>query len=294
MRLSTWRYALRDVGTSLRRNRTTALTSVTTVTVSLLLLALFLIVAINLDAIATTLENQVEVTAWLDPSLQDDAISRLSDQIQAWPGVAQVTYVSKEQAYARLQEQLGDRQALEYVNDNFLRPSFQIKTKQPATDVAPVDQALTSLPGVQKVDYKSDMVTRLFRITTALRVFSLLLVIALALATIFIISNTIRLAVFARRREISIMKLVGATDSYIRRPFVLEGMFLGVVGALVAAALVAWAYASFQHFAAANLPFMAVVSGTPLLGNLTLTLVGLGIVLGALGSALSIRRFLRV
>ncbi len=296
MRLSTWRYAFRDLGTSLKRNHTTVVTSVTTVSIALLLLAVFLVVAINLDAMATGLENQVQVTAWLDSNLKPDDISSLAGQIKAFPGVAQVSFVSQTDAMARLAQRLGDQQALEYAGANFLRPSFEIKTNQPATDVMPVAQAVTGLAsaGVQKVDYKSDMVQRLFRITQALRVFSLLLVLTLAIATILIISNTIRLAVFARRREITIMKLVGATDTYIRRPFVLEGILFGIVGGVVAALAVGWAYAMFLRFVGANLPFLAVVPSRPLLGNLTLILLGLGVALGAVGSALSIRRFLRV
>lgn len=295
MRLSTWRYAFRDAAGSFRTNRFSALSAIATVSVSLLMLALFLVVAVNLDAMATSLENQVEIKAWLDPALKDAAdISRLSDDIRAFPGVLSLTYVSADEAMQRLKDRLGNQQALEYVGaNNPLRASFEVKTQRP-DDVAPVAQAIGGKPGVQKVDYKSDIVEKLFRITRALRVFSLALVIALALATTFIISNTIRLTVFARRREINIMKLVGATDAYIRRPFVLEGMCFGLVGSLVAAALSSWIYTGFLRFASANLPFFEIVPGAPLLRNLTLTLLGLGAVLGALGSAVSVRRFLRV
>ncbi len=293
MRLSTWRYAFRDAAGSFRANRFSSLSAIATVSVSLLMLALFLVVAINLDSMATTLENQVEIKAWLDPALKDEDIGRLSDQVKSFPGVQSLTYVSAKEAMEKLADRLGNQQALEYVGTNPLRASFEVKAQRP-DDVAPVAQAITSLVGVQKVDYKSDTVDKLFRITRALRVFSLTLVIALALATIFIISNTIRLTVFARRREITIMKLVGATDAYIRRPFVLEGVFFGLVGSLIAAALSSWIYTGFLRFAAANLPFFEIVPGAPLLRNLTLTLLGLGAVLGALGSAVSVRRFLRV
>lgn len=293
MRLSTWRYAFKEALASLRTNRVSAISAITTVSVSLLMLALFLIVAINLDTMATALENQVEITAWLDPNLKDEDVARLSDQIKAFSGVAGLTYVSREEAMKRLGERLGDQKALEYVGTNPLRASFEVKAQRPE-DVAPVAQAITSLPGVQKVDYKSDTVEKLFRITRALRVFSLTLVLALALATVFVISNTIRLTVFARRREIAIMKLVGATDSFIRWPFVVEGMMFGLAGALVAAVLASWAYGAFLGFVTANLPFFEIVPASPLLRNLTITLLGLGALLGALGSAVSLRRFLRV
>lgn len=293
MRLSTWRYAFRDAAGSFRTNRFSSLSAIATVSVSLLMLALFLVVAINLDSMATSLENQVEIKAWLDPALKDEDISRMSDEIKSFTGVKSVIYVSNTEAMQRLADRLGNQQALEYVGTNPLRPSFEVKTQRP-DDVAPVAEAVTSKPGVQKVDYKSDTVDKLFRITRGLRVFSLALVLALAAATTFVISNTIRLTVFARRREIGIMKLVGATDSYIRRPFVLEGMFFGLIGSLFASALSSWIYAGFLRFASANLPFFEIVPGSPLLRNLTLTLMGLGVVLGALGSAVSVRRFLRV
>lgn len=278
---------------SFRTNRVSSISSITTVSVSLLMLAIFLVLAINLDATATALENQVEITAWLDPNLKDEDVARLSDQVKAFPGVAGLTYVSREEAMKRLGDRLGDQKALQFVGTNPLRASFEVKAQRPE-DVAAVAQAVTGLPGVQKVDYKSDTVDKLFRITRALRVFSLTLVLALALATVFVISNTIRLTVFARRREIAIMKLVGATDSFIRWPFVLEGMMFGLAGALVAALLSDWAYSTFLGFVSANLPFFEIVPASPLLRNLTFTLMALGALLGALGSALSLRRFLRV
>ena len=295
VRFSTWEFYLREAGRSLVRNRFMTLASISTVALSLLILGLFLLGAVNLNHIALTLENQVEVSAYLEDELEAEEITAITARVQGLTGVREVKFISKEEALERLKEQFGERKDLlaSVEKNNPLRNALEVRTLAP-TDVKPVVEELKGLPGVAKVSFKEEIIERLFALTKAIRLAGLAVVLLLVGATIFLISNTIRLTVFARRREISIMKLVGATDWFIRWPFVLEGLCLGLLGSVPALILVV----RFYHWLAAGvyqtLPFIPLLHPDSILGRLQLLLVGIGILVGTLGSAISMRRFLRV
>jgi len=280
---------------SLRRNGLMSAASVATVAVSLFILSVFLLAALNLDNLARTIESQLEVRLYLAEGLDEAALEDLRSQLLALPGVTEVLFVSKEQALNDLKEQLGDRYShlLEGVEEmNPLRHSFRVFTLGPAW-VDPVAAAAAELDGVENVGYTHDLVQRLLRLTNALRLGGLALVGLMVLATVLVISNTVRLTILARGEEIYIMRLVGATAWFIRWPFLLEGMFLGVAGALVAG-VVAWqGYSWAVGWVYRSIPFMPVVPVYPLAWRLGLVLVAAGGVVGALGSLLSLRRFLR-
>lgn len=288
-------YIWRETLQSVRHNGVMSLASVGTVTVSLIVLALFMLLAINLDHVAANLENQVEIKAYMANQFPAPAAKATQEQIRRIPGVTQAQFVSKEQALQTLKQQLGKNGALlESVEErNPLPASFQVRVDRPE-NVKQVSEALKQIPGVEKVDYQEEVVQKLFSFTKGLRLAGLALVVVLAGATVFIISNTIRLTVFARRREIAIMKLVGATDRFIHRPFMAEGMLFGVAGGMLAAFIV-WAFYSWAARAISQaLPFLPVVPAEPVMNEVVWILLLLGAALGAIGSLLAIRRFLRV
>lgn len=295
VRFSTWEFYIREACRSLARNRFMTLASVSTVALSLLILGVFLLGAVNLNNMAVTLESQVEVTAFLEDELEAEEVEVIKGRIQGLDGVREVTFVSKEEALERLKQQFGERKDLltSVEKNNPLRNAVEVRTLDP-TNVKNVVEELKALPGVAKVSFKEEIIDRLFSLTKAIRLVGLAVVVLLVGATIFLISNTIRLTVFARRREISIMKLVGATDWFIRWPFVLEGLCLGLLGSIPAMFLVV----RFYHWLAAGvyqtLPFIPMLKPESILGRLQLLLVGIGILVGTLGSAISMRRFLRV
>lgn len=204
-------------------------------------------------------------------------------------------FVSREEALDRLREQFGERQdLLDSVEEmNPLRHSFEIKAEE-AEQVKVVAQEVGRIEGVAEVKYRQEVVERLFSLTRSIRIAGLVLVVLLLMATVFLISNTIRLTVFARRREIGIMKLVGATDWFIRWPFILEGILLGVLGTLVSVLILRrlydWVVASIYS----SLPFIPVIPPEGIMQPLILLLFGLGFFVGAFGSLVSLRRFLRV
>lgn len=283
-----------------------SLASMATVAVSLLVLSVVLLLALNLEYMAETVEKQVVIRTYLCAPEDEDArcnkqelsieqTQALMDQVKQMPGVVNVTFITKEEALSELQEQFGQQQDIlkGLEGDNPLRNELRIEANDPKV-VATIGEAVRELPGVGDVNYGQTWVQDLIALTTAIRIGGIGLVLLLIIATVLTISNTIRLAVYARRREISIMKLVGATDWYIRRPFMVEGIFLGVFGALAAMALTGWGYQRSVVYLDQSIPFLPLVRPEVVLLNQTAGLVLLGGLLGAVGSLISMRRFLKV
>lgn len=296
MRLRTWGHLWREALGGIRRNGLMSLASVTTVAICLIVLAAILLVAVNLQHMAGVAEDQVEVTAYVDHEFDRRLAPVLIERVQAIPGVAEALLITKEEGLVRLREQFGEQWGylLEGYDDselNPLRDAIEVRLDKPEL-AGGVAARLNELTSIEEVLHREDIVEGLLSVTRVLRLAGLGLVGLLGAATIFIVSNTIRLTVYARRREISIMKLVGATDAFIRWPFFLEGMLLGCVGA-AAAGLVAWfGYDYIAASLARGVPFLPVADPRPLVWNLTKLLIGLGGAMGALGSAISVRRFL--
>jgi cell division transport system permease protein len=272
-----------------------SLASAGTVTISLLVLAVILLTAVNLEYMLSTVESQVELKAYLADEVAEKSLSELTAKIKETAGVAEATFVTKEEALDRLREQFREQpEVIELVEQNNpLRDSFEIKVVPPEM-VREVAEVVAAYPGVAEMKYKQELVDSLFKVTRALRMAGLILVGLMAVATVFIISNTIRLTVFARRREVAIMKLVGATDGFIRGPFTVEGVLLGLIGALAAMVFVWIGYGWVVSKITSFLPLWPIAPRQPLLTNLTGGLLALGAFLGALGSAISLRRFLKV
>ncbi|MGI6574667.1 MAG: permease-like cell division protein FtsX [bacterium] len=295
MRLSTWEHYVREALLSLRRNSLMSLASISTVALSFLILGLFVLLVANMNFFTETLESQVEIAAYLAPELEPEDIEELKTQINLIPGVKENIFVSKDEALNRLREQFGGRQDLldSVAEMNPLRHSFEIKSETPE-QVELIAEEVAQLSGIAEVKYQREMVERLFALTRSIRIAGLVIVVLLLFATVFLISNTIRLTVFARRREIGIMKLVGATDWFIRWPFIMEGALLGLLGTLICIVLLNRFYPWLVGNVYRTLPFIPLIPPEAILNSLNPLLLGLGFFVGAFGSIVSLRRFLRV
>ena len=236
MKPQTSEYFIQEVSRSLRRNNWTSFASIGTVAVSLFVLGVFLLLVLNMNRMAAALESQVQISVYLEDGLKADDRQDIASDIEALQGIESIRYISKDEAKARLEDRLGDQKyLLDALGDkNPLPDSFEVVVKSPDL-VETAAKAIDRMNGVQEAKYGQDVIEHLFAITRLIRIFGLVLMVLLAGATLFIISNTIRLTVFARRKEIAIMKYVGATDWFIRWPFLLEGMVLGFVGGVLAA-----------------------------------------------------------
>lgn len=289
-----WLYALREAVASMTRNTMMSLASTATVALSLLVLSVVMILALNLQHMAGSLVGQLEVKVFLKETVKPADGQAVLKQIQSMPAVLSATYVTKDEALAQMRQEFGDQAPiLDALDKNPLLDSIDVKAKD-VNNVSNLANQLRTLQGVNDVSDGKDTVSKLLAVTKAIRIGGLSLVGLLLIATIFTISNTIRLAVYARRREIAIMKMVGATDSFIRRPFMLEGIFLGGLGSGLAMLATGLGYGRVVGFIHGNLPFLPVLDSSTVLGPLTVSLLLLGAVMGAVGSILSLRRYLNV
>ena len=295
MKIRTLEYFIREAFSSLRRNALMSIASVTTVALSLLILGMFLVLVLNLNNMADALESQIQVTVYLQDSMTDRQVRDMGQQISGMPGVTDVKFVNKTEAMQRFKERLGEQQGLLAAlgDNNPLPSSYEVKVDRP-TRVKPVAEAIGKLKGVETVKFGQEVIEQLFNLTHLVRVAGLVLIVFLAMAALFIISNTIRITVFARRKEIGIMKYVGATDWFIRWPFMIEGIVLGFGGALIAVVCLVKGYSLVTAQVHETLAFLPLIPKYPFLHNISLILIFVGMIIGALGSTISLKRFMKV
>lgn len=295
MKLQTAEYYFREVCVSMVRKRWMTFASIGTVAVSLFVLGVFLILVLNMSRLAASLESRVQVAVYLDDALTPENRAEVERMARAMKNVTAVEYVPKERALEILQARLGEqRKILDALGETNPLPNYFLVTVNSAQEVRKTATALADLYGVEEVNYGQDVVDNLFDLTRLLRIFGVVLLAILALATIFIISNTIRLTVFARRREIAIMKYVGATDWFIRWPFILEGVALGLIGGGISAVVLRSFYSAVTAKVSSVLVFFPLVEQYPFMNYLTLALIFSGVAIGILGSTVSLKKFLEV
>ena len=295
MKFSTIEYFIKEVYLSFWRNKLMTLASVATVAISLFILGFFALVVLNLNKMADTLESQVQVNVYLKDAADDTQIDEVKTALQQIDGVQSVKFVAKEQALEDFRSQLGDQDFLLDALDgtNPLPNAFAV-TVNSSDEVRATAHTAENLAGVEAVSYSQDIIDHLFGLTHLLRLSGTAVIILLLGAAVFIISNTIRLTVFARRKEIAIMKYVGATNWFIRWPFLLEGVSLGFVGGGAASLLLYAVYTSMVQAIYQVMAFFPLISLHPAMDYLALALTGCGILIGMAGSVVSLKRYLKV
>ena len=295
MNFQTIEYYFREVFQSMIRKRWMTFASIGTVTVSLFVLGVFLILVTNMAKMASSLESQVQISAYLFDGLTPENRDEIEKLTRELSSVSKVEYVTKEQALKTLQARLGEqKKILDALGDSNPLPNYFLVTVNSAFEVKRTAAAISEMYGVEEVKYGQDVAANLFELTHLVRVFGVMLMAILALATVFIISNTIRLTVFARRKEIAIMKYVGATDSFIRWPFVLEGILLGFIGGSISAIILRSFYSAMTQKIYATLAFLPLVEQHPFMNYVSLGLIISGMLIGTLGSTVSLKKFLEV
>jgi cell division transport system permease protein len=289
------RYFIKEAFSSMGKNNWMSIASIGAVTASLIILGVFLIVNLNFNFIAKDVETQVEITAYLDEDLNGEGISKIGRELIQIKGVKEVIFVSREQALKEFREQLGARgdllDALE--KDNPLPNSYRIRAYDPHM-VAEIADSVGLLKGVDEVRYGKEIVEKLFKITEIIRIIGFAVMVVFSLISVFIISNTVKLTVYARRREIQIMKQIGATDWFIRWPFLIEGVVLGFFGSLISIVLLNIGYYYIFNSVLLNIPVIKLLPREMFLYDISLWFIGIGTCIGAVGSSVSMRRFLRV
>lgn len=288
---------VREGAKSLVRNGWMTFASISAVTVTLLLTGVFIILLLNMNAIASQIEDDVEVRVYIDRSAKQEQKDELKKQIETIAEVESVTFVSKEEGLVNLIESLGDDgEAFESLRDeNPLPDMYVVKTKIPQ-DTVVVAKKVEAFDYVEEVRYGKGTVEKLFKVVEVARNIGAILIIGLVFTALFLIANTIKLTILSRSKEIEIMKLVGATNAFIRWPFFIEGMLLGLIGSIIPITVLVIGYNFIYNEFNAKLKtlFVELLPVSPFVYQLSAILIFTGIFIGVWGSLTSIRKFLRV
>lgn len=292
MRLTTIWYFLAEGWRSARRN--VSLISLGTIAASLFVLGAVGLVLLNLNHVSQLLRSRIEIRAFLEDGLSADRIAAIKAQIQATDGVKQVTFVSKDEALRTLRAQLGERASiLDVVGENPLPDAFDVKVEEPDHTVE-VAARVSRISGVASVNYGQGFTEKLLATMRLVGVAGALVALLFVAAVVFIVGNTVRLTIISRAREIEVMKLVGATDWFIRWPFLVEGMVVGLVGASVSGLLLFVSYKFAVRYLAGLAPFIPVVTAPEPVAALCVALLVMGVIMGAVAGGVFVKRYLRV
>ena len=275
------------------RNGAMSIAATATMTLMLLLLSGFFIVQNGLLAGLQFVEQKVEVVADLRATAPEVEVEQLRLRIGSLPEVRDVTFVSKETALQRFRDARaaqGEEDLTSYLDVNPLHASLEVKLRDPS-DFAAVTDALRADPLVERVKNITDLVARVLTVTEFLRTAGVVILAVIGAIVLFIIINTIRLAVVARAEEIEVMRLVGASDAFIRWPFVFEGALVGLIGAALTLAVIAMAADSLSTFMFEFFRVLPIRVGA-IARDVAVLVIGSGVGLGVLGAFVSVRTYL--
>jgi len=299
MKITTIKFMLKEGFANTYKNKLMSLASISVVIASLSIFGVFLLLAMNFNYNTKALSQQPQMQAFCEYELDESRVAEIEKALKDNDKIEKFTKVTSQQALEKFKNTLGeDSDVLEGFDETLLPVSFIINVKEPGQSGLVVEE-IKALDGIRKVSYSEEVVNFITRFTKWINMVSGVLIVILLAVSVFIIANTIKLTVFARRREINIMKYIGATDWFIRWPFVIEGVIIGILGAVSAFLLVNYGYALLEARFDAEMPgmgknFLQMVSIDGIRFQIISYFCLLGTFVGALGSVLSLRKYLRV
>lgn len=294
MKISSFKYSLFDAFKSLKRNKSLTTASIATVMATLLIMGVFLLITENLKLAINGISSQLEVKISLNDNSSLSQQNDIKSKINEINGVKSIGMETKSEALENLRKQVGDKNKdilAGLDKDNPLPNSFVVKVEKPEI-ISKVVANVKNMPGIYEIQDGREIVNKVIYVVNTIKWVGIVLFIILILVSLFLIGNTIRLTVYSRRREINIMKFIGATDWFIRIPFILEGMTIGVIGAVVSNIILFIVYQFISNKATASFPFLQLVSPSYILSNFLFEFMIAGMIIGALGSVLAVRKFL--
>lgn len=296
MKINIINYFIVDALKSIKRNITVSFAAMLTVLVTFFVLGTFTLVGLNFNKTIEDVADKIEIKVYLQDDIKLVNQREVEIKLAEQEGVKAVTYESKDEAFTKLKKDLeGNSGMLEgYSLENNPLASSYIVTLEDASYAGDVSKAVEDMTGVESITNQQELIEKISNVVDFVQILGVVLFFVFIGVSIFLIMNTIKLAVYSRRREVGIMKFVGATDWFIRWPFVIEGMIIGAVGSLLATAILYFIYRGVFGFIASNLLIANLVPVsfvlTTLLGGFLLG----GIVVGAIGSIAALRKFLVV
>ncbi len=297
MKLRTIRRHIGEGTRNIFRNGWMSIASIGAVTMTLALVGVFMAIVLNLNEIAKNIEKDVEIKVFIDRLATEEDIEDLRGEINELDTVDTVRFASNDEELLSLAESMGEQGEawLLYQQDNPLNHAFIVQTIEP-TDTEPTADQIAEFTSVDNVNFGKDVVENLFKFNNFARNVGLVVIIGLVLTAIFLISNTIKLTIMARSKEIGIMKLVGATNGFIRWPFFIEGMLLGVLGSIIPISMILFGYSFLEKLLVEQIHFRVIelLPFNPFAWQLSLVILAIGTFIGVWGSVMSVRKFLKV
>ena len=266
---------------------------------TMIIFGIFLILGENINHFVDEVESVQGVQVFINNDATQEQIDEIGDKIRQIDGVSTVEYVSKDDALQQMKDRFGDKQdLLEGYEENNIFPASYVVTLTDLTKSQEVQDQILTFDNIKKITSKDETVTTLINLANGIKIVTGVILVLLVIISIFIIANTIKLTVHARRKEISIMKYVGATNGFIRWPFIVEGMIIGVFASIISIAIVGFAYniiaqklISSEFMQVIN---MSLVTFGDMFNSIIFVYMLLGIGIGALGSVISMRKYLKV
>ncbi|MEG0772759.1 permease-like cell division protein FtsX [Clostridium sp.] len=297
MKFDSVKYFIKDALKSITRNKTLSIASIATVAATLFILGVITLTMVNVNKGVAQLGSKVEVKVFLKDEITDEQKDSLKLTLEAIDGVKEVNIETKEQALEKVKEQLKD-------NAEVLTAGFQEKNPFPGSFTVKVDKpevvdaivaGVKDTEGIESIKDARDIIEKISKLTSSVKVVGAISFAVFILVSLFLIGNTIKITVYSRKREIGIMKYVGATDWFIRWPFIIEGVFLGIVGGIISAIVLSFAYGAIVNKMSADVLMGFSLVGVSYVWTVVIwEFILAGIFIGTVGSIVSMRKFLKV
>ncbi len=297
------RYFFSETFISFRRNFLMGFTAITTVAITLFIVGFFAVLVFDIQSIMNSIRGQVELAVYLQDNISPELNEYIEDEISSWEETENIVYVSKEQALERFKEQNEGSDILKEIQGNPLPASFEITLNDPEkvelVALRFIDKDGNFIEGIDDVVYGQTYVKKLFSITAVIGTIAILIIIVLLLATVVLIFNTIRLSIYARRKEIEVMKLVGATNWFVRIPFLFEGFFEGFIGSIMSTVLL-YLLGNFLLIRGEKIIVetmrikeLAILGSAHIIIYVYIGIIVIGGLLGIISSAIALRRYVK-
>lgn len=290
---------IRDSFKSVFRNFSLSLASISCITITLIIVSVAIILTYNVNNFTTEVEKEMTIVAFLDPKIKEENIETIKDTINTFDYIESIEFKDKMTIAKEMMESSEDYKVVlekyETREENPLSDTFHIKV----TDINKIDEVASEINNIEEVmsvKYGEGMVSKLVSFFDVVKNISIIAVVALILVTAFLISNTIKITIFSRKREIEIMRLVGASNLNIKIPFIFEGLFLGIIGSIIPVLVTTYGYVALykgfngQMFS----PFIKLIIPEPFIYYISFVLIGIGILVGMFGSWRAVKKHLKI
>ena len=297
MRFNVISYLLKEGILNVFKNKKSTISSLMIMCATMLIFGIFFVIGENINSFVKSVEDAQGISVYLVNTATDEEIERVGEEILQIDGVRDAKYISKEEALEKMRDRLGDSMVEGYIERNIFPASYEVTLTNLELNEE-VQQNILKIENVDEIRSSNLVIDQIIRLAKGIKVVTWVILVLLIIISTAIISNTIKLTVHARRKEISIMKYVGATNSFIRWPFLVEGMIIGVLAGAISVAIIGISYTAIANQLSGQVFFelanLKLIEFKDIFELILLVYLGLGIGIGAIGSGISMRKYLEV